>query len=103
MDRDGWMKEIILFSSTCGSVKINPQVLFFDGHYIRFDYRATHILRSHHISSFILKSGDSTNYQPNDNGPNLKLKIYYGIEKVKWKIQHGTMKFTPAHINSVLV
>ena len=37
------------------------------------------------------------------NGPNLKLNIYYGIAKVKWQRQHGTMKFTPAHMNSVLV
>ena len=103
MDRDGWMKAMSLLSKTCGSIKINPWVLFFDGHDSHFDDRATHILRSHHISPFILKAGDSTNDQPNDNGPNLKLKRYYGIAKVKWQRQHGTMKFTAAHMNSVLV
>ena len=41
--------------------------------------------------------------KPNDNGPNLKLKRYYSLSKVKWQIQHGTMQFTAAHMNSVLV
>ena len=103
MDMDGCMKSMSLFSRTCGSIKMNPQVLLFDGHDIHFDDRATHILQSHHISPFVLKAGNSTNDQPNDNGPNLKLKRYYGIAKVKWQRQHGTMKFTPAHMNSVLV
>ena len=76
MDRDGWMKAMNLFSRTFGSSQMNPQVLFFDSHDSHFDDRATHILRSHHISPIILKAGDSTNDQPNDNGPNLKLKRY---------------------------
>ena len=100
---DGWMKAISLFSRTCGAININPQVLFFDGHDIHFDDRATHLLRSHHISPFILKVGNSTNDQPNDNGPNLKLKRYYGIETVKCQRQHGTMKFTVSHMNYALV
>ena len=103
MDRDGWMKAMILFSRTFGYRKMNPQVLFFDCHDSHFDDKATHILRSCHISPFILKAGDSTNDQPNDNGLNLKLKRYYGISKTKWQRQHGTIKFTPAHMNSVLV
>ena len=81
MDRDGWMKAMSLFSITCKYSKMNPQVLFFDGHDIHFDDRVTHILQSFHISPFILKEGDSTNDQPNDNGPNLKLKRYYSISK----------------------
>ena len=103
MDRGGWMKAMIHFSRTCGDSKINPLVLFFDGHNIHFDDRTTHILQSHHISSFILKEGDSTNNQSNDNGPNLKLKRYYVIAKMKWQRQHGTMKVTAAHMNYVLV
>ena len=103
MDRDGWMKAMSLFSKNSVAIKINTQVLFFGVHDSQFDDRATHILRSHHISLFILKSGDSTNDHPNDNGPNLNLKRYYGIEKLKWKRQHGTMKFTPVHMNYVFV
>ena len=103
MDRDGWMKATILFSRTCGASKLNPQVLFFDVHKNHFDDRATHLLRSHHISPFILKAGNSTSDQPNDNGPNLKLKRYFSIEKLKFQGHHETNKFTPAHKNSVLV
>ena len=84
MDRDGWMKATSLFSRNCGASKMKLHVLFFDGHDSHFNDRATHILQSHHIYPFILKAGESTNDQPNYNGPNLKLKRYYGIEKVKW-------------------
>ena len=97
------MKAMSLFRGDYGYSKINPQVLFFYGHYSHFDYRDTHILQSHHISPFIPKEGDSTNYQPNDNGPNLKLKIYYVIAKVRLHRQHGTIKFTASHMNYVLV
>ena len=97
IERDGWMKAMSLFSRTCVSNKINPQDLFFYRHGINFDDRATHFLQSNHISLFIFKAGHSTNDHPNDNGPNLKLKIYCGIEKVKWQRQHGTTKFTPTH------
>ena len=69
---------------------MNPQVLFFDGHDSHFDDRAIHILRSHHISPFILKAGDSTNDQPNDNGPNCMLKRYYSIAK-----QNGRYSMEP--------
>ena len=103
MDRDVWMKAMSLYSRTCGAIMMNPQVLFFDGHDSHFDDRATHIMRSHHISPFILKAGDSTNDQPNDNGPNRMLKRYYSIARVKWQREHGTMKVTPAHMNYVLV
>ena len=103
MDRDGGMKAISLFSRTCVDIKLNPLVLFFDCHDSHFDDRGTHILRSYHMSIFIFKAGDSTNDHPNYNGPNMNLKIYYGIAKLKWQIQNVTIKFTPAHMNSVLV
>ena len=91
------MKAMSLFSRTCVSNKINPRALLFYGRGIHFDDRATHFLQSKHISLFIFKAGESPNDQPNNNGPNLKLKIYCGIAKVKWKRQHGTTKFTPTH------
>ena len=103
MDRDGWIKAMSLFSRACGVIKLNPQVLFFDGHDRHFNDRATHLLQSHHTFPFTLKAGNSINDHPNNNGPNLNLKRYYGIVKLKWQRQHGTMKFTPAHMNYVLV
>ena len=103
MDRGGWIKAMSLFSRTYVSRNLNPQDLLFDSHDSHFDERATHILQYHHIYTFILKAGNSTNNQSNYNGPNLKLKIYYSIVKVKWNRQHGTMKCTPYHMNYVPV
>ena len=84
MDRYGWMKAMSLFSRTCGTSKMNPHILFFDGHDSNLDDSSTYILQSHHISPFILKAGYSTNKQPNDNGTKLKLKRYYGAAIIKW-------------------
>ena len=97
------MKAMSLFSRTCGASNLNPQILFFGGHDRHFDDRAIHLLLYHHIYPFILKAGDSTYDHPNDNGTNLKLKRYYVIAKLKLQRQRGTIKFTPAHMNSVLV
>ena len=78
MGRDGWMKEVMNFKTVCGANKINPQVVFYDGHGSHFEIRAIHILQSNHIKPFILKAGESGNDQPNDNGPNLNMKGIYG-------------------------
>ena len=83
MYSDFWIKAMSLFSRTCGAIKLNPQVLFFDGHYSHLNERATHILLSHHISPFILETRDSTKDHPNYNGANLKLKRYSRIAKLK--------------------
>ena len=90
------------FTSGCCPSTLNIQVLFYDSHYIHFYYRSFNILKSHHIHSFTLKVGDSVNDQPNNNGPNLNLNILYGNVIMKWMRKHGTLKFTPAHMNSVL-
>ena len=55
------------------------------------------------IQTFILKSGDSINDQPSDNGPNSKLKALYNIFKTKWMLKYGTTRFQPHHMNYVLV
>ena len=55
------------------------------------------------IQPFILKAGDSINYQPNNNGPNSKLKALYNISKAKWMLKYGTTRFQTHHINYVLV
>ena len=78
MDRDVRMKAMIHFKTVCGSKKINPQVLFYDGHSSHFDGRAIHNLCSNHIEPFVLEAGDSVNDQQNDNGLNLKQNIFYG-------------------------
>ena len=55
------------------------------------------------IQPFILKASDSINDQPNDNGPNSKLKALYNISKDKWMMKYDIMRFQPRHMNSVLV
>ena len=55
------------------------------------------------IQSLILKAGDYVNYQPNYYGPNMKLKNFYGNSRMNWMRHHGTIKCTPANMNSVLV
>ena len=55
------------------------------------------------IQPFVLKSVKSINYQPNDNGPNYKLKSLYNVAKSVCMMKYGTKKFSPHHMNSVLV
>ena len=44
------------------------------------------------IQLLILKSGNSINDQPNDNGPNYKLKYIYNEVKYVWMLKYGTTK-----------
>ena len=46
---------------------------------------------------FLLKAGDSTNYQPNDNDPNYKLKSLYNEVKSVWMLKYGKNFFTSPH------
>ena len=70
MERDGWMKAMTHLKNVCVANKLNPQVLFYDGHDGHFDDRVVHILLSHHIKPFILKAVDSGNVHSNDDVPN---------------------------------
>ena len=82
MKRDVWMKAMMNFKTVYGAIKLNQQDLFYDLHGSHFDNRAIHILHSYHIKPFILKAGESANDQPNDNGPNLNLKGFYGQSRM---------------------
>ena len=102
MDRDGWLKAMTQFSNICGASPVNNQILFFGGHDSHFDDRSLTKMQSKNIQLFVLKSGDSINDQPNDNGPNSKLKSLYNVLKAKWMLKYGTTRFQTHHINSVL-
>ena len=78
-------------------------MLFYDGNYSHFDDRELDIFRKHHIQYFILKAGDYVHYQTNDNGPKMKLKSLYVNAIMNWMRHHGTLKFIPPHMNSILV
>ena len=55
------------------------------------------------IQPFVLKSGNSTNDQTNDIGPNSKLKSLYNVANSKWLVNYVTTKCSPHCMNSVLV
>ena len=55
------------------------------------------------IQIFVLKAGDSTNYHPNVNGPNEKLKYLYYMAKSLWTMKYGTEMFLLHQMNCVLV
>ena len=103
MDRHGWLKAMTQLSNICGASPVNNQILFFDGQDSHFNDRARTKMQSKNIQPFILKAGDSINNQPNNNGPNSKLKALYNRLKAKWMLNYGTTRLQPHHMNSVLV
>ena len=91
------------FSNICGASPVNNKIIFFNGNDSHFDDRALTKIQRNNIHTFILKVGDSINNQPNDNGPNSKLKSLYNILKAKWILKYGTTRFQTHYMNSVLV
>ena len=90
------------FSNICYSSPVNNQILFLYGHNSQFYSRALTQMQRKHIQPFIPKYCDFINYQPNDNGPNSKLKAIYNILKTEWMLKYGTRRFQPHHMNSAL-
>ena len=103
MDRYRWLKSMTQFSNVYGAYPVNNNILFFDGHGIHFGDGTLRKITCKKIQPFFLKSGDSINDQPNDNDPNSKLKSLYNVTKSTWLLNYGTTKFSPHHMNSVLV
>ena len=91
------------FPSMCCSSPLTPQVLFYDGHDSHFGDIYLNIPHRHHIQSLIIKVGYYVHDQPKYYGPNMKFKNFYGNERINWMRHHETLKFTPPHMNSVLV
>ena len=91
------------FQSMCCHSPINTQVLFYDVHDSYFDNRALDILCRHNIQYFILKEGGYVNDQPNNNSPNTNHNNFYGNTIMNCIRHNGTLKFTPTHMNSILV
>ena len=100
---NGWIKSMSHFSSICFPSTLNIQGIFYDGHVRNIDDRKLNIIWSHHIQDFILEAGDCVHYQPNNNGPNLKLNNLYGNKIINWIRNNGSPKFTSARMNSFLV
>ena len=94
---------MVYFKTVCVPNNLNPQVLLYDVHYSHFDDRDIHIILSGHIKPFILKAGDSVNYQPNDNGSNLNLKGIYVQSGMNWQRQNGTLGFMDSRMSVLLL
>ena len=103
MDRDRQLKSFTQFSNVCSTSPVNNQILFFDGNDSHFDDGALRQMTCKNIQPFVLKYDDSINNQPNDNGPNSKLKYLYNVAKSAWMLEYGTTKFSRHLMNSVLV
>ena len=99
----GWHKPMSNFDSMCCSYPLNLQVLFYDGQVSHFNDRTLQILHRHNIHYFILMAGDYVHNQTNDNGTNMNLNNLYANERMNWMRHHGTLKFTPPHMNYVLI
>ena len=99
MDHDGWHKFMAHFTSMCCSSHLNPQVIFYYGHGSYFDDRALYIFCIQNIQYFILKAGDFVHDYPNNNSQNTKIKNFYGNARMNWTRYHGTLKFSPPHMN----
>ena len=103
MDRDGCLKAMTQFSNICGTSPVNNQILFFNGHDSHFDDRALTQMQMENIQPFILKVGDSINNQPNDSGPNSKLKALYNIPKAGWMLKaRGTIIQHPTILRNIV-
>ena len=94
---------MIQLSTVCGASTINNKIMFLDGHDIHFNDLDLSYMEDRNIQPFALKSGDSGNDQPNENGPNVKLKSRYNDAKVSWMLNYGMEKFLPRRMNSILV
>jgi hypothetical protein len=73
-DRDGFFKAMMYFIEMSGASADNPQFLFVNGHDSHWDHNSLAFAKSKNVYVFFLKSGDSKNGQPLDNGPNALLK-----------------------------
>ena len=103
MDIDGWLKAMTQFSNVCGASPVNNHILFFDVHDSHFGCGALRKIVYKKVQPFVLESGDSINYHPNDNGPNAKLKSLYNVANSRWVMKYGVKRFSPHHMNSVFV
>ena len=103
MDRDVWLKFITQFSNVCGASPVNNQILLFFEHNSHFDDGIIRKMLYKNIQPFVIKSREYINDQPNDNGPNYKLKSLYNVAKSPWMLKYGTTMSSPHHMNSILV
>ena len=72
-----------------------------DGHDSHFDSEALDLLASKHIYVFFVKSNNSGEGQPNDNGPNSALKALYDLHYDDLLHQYDGALYDGAFFNTV--
>ena len=100
-DHDGFLKVCTQFLEYCGPKR--PQYVYMDGHDSHFDSEALDLLASNHVFVFFLKSNNSEENQPNDNGPNSALKALYDLHYDDWLHQYDGIPYNGAFFNTVFV
>lgn len=101
MDQDGFRKFAVHFVAFSGAKPGNFQYLYLDGHESHWDSEALAYLLNNSVRPMFLKSNDSINDQPNDNGMNSRLRSVYNLELEQWKLEHMSMALTPPRFNTV--
>jgi hypothetical protein len=102
MDKEGFCalaKHFVLHSKATPD---NPQFLFIDGHDSHWDIDALQYLLDHNVHVFFLKANDSINDQPNDMGPNAKLKSAYSVCYLNWRQRYPTVPYNVEYFNEVI-
>ena len=91
MDRYEWLKSMTKLSNVCVASPVDNKIIFFNGHDSHFE---DHLyMDNQNIQPFILKSVESINNHPNDNGPNSKLKSLYNEVNFVLMLKYGTIIF----------
>ena len=79
-------------------------ILFMDGYGGHFSKAALDFLKANGVYVCFLRSQNSEMDQPNDNGPNGKLKSLYNQALAQWRaefVDRNTNPFRPRHFNEV--
>ena len=79
------------------------QIFSSDGKVRKLYYRSLHYLYIQKIQTFVLKSRECSSGQPSNGGPNEKLKARYNNSNKYSMMKHGRRKFTPPHMNAILL
>ena len=93
----------VLLQSYLFFLPVNKLVLFLYGHDINFYNRAMDAIIHNCVHILFLEENDYLNDQSDDKFPNTNLKDLYNRYKFNWKLNHTTIKFYQAHINSATV
>lgn len=85
---------------------IKGHLLLMDAWEGHFSAQAMQIFKENHVYIVFLRSQNSENDQPNDNGPNAALKACFNTEHAKWSgelVDRATMPLKPCHFNEIFL